>query len=366
MGKNPERKRIQWFNDGFVTVWTQRAEKCVMKKIVVFVTATIAFGLLLLPGCSKSNKTAPTVNNDTSMAASTTNGGSATAGPVDLKIKWQTGKKYDMEMDLNQVTDINVPGQPIHQELKLTQVLNYAPVKDLDNGGHQVELEFNRQNFDLSQNGKEILNYDSSQKTPTQPDSPAAPVAAAMQAMLGVPIDYTFAADGSVEKIEGIDSLTSRITAAVPDQRQRVSLQQLFDEDTLKQYGTFSKSLPDHPVNIGDSWSSSEDINTPTGVLTVDSTFTFKDWQQHNDHNCVHFLMTGDIKSKTASAAMVGAVVKVQKGIINGEFWFDPELGMFVDGDNKQDMTLNIATRGATFTEDMKQNVEMSLLSVDP
>jgi hypothetical protein len=336
-----------------------------MKKTVIL----LASSSLILLGCSKSNQSAPGANNNNSSnspAASSAGGGSVAAGPTELKLKWQTGKVYDMDMDLNQSSDIDYPGHPIHQELKLTQGLTYSPLKDLDNGGHQVELKFTRQNIDLTQNGKDIVSYDSTQKTPIQPGSPAAPVAAAMGAMLDAPLDYTFGPDGKVQKIDGIDSLTSKIAAAVPDQRQRASLQQLYDEDTMKQYGEFSQALPDHPVNVGDTWSSSQDVTSPAGVATVDGTYTFKDWEQHDGHNCAHILVNGDIKTKSANAAAIGAVVKIEKGTINGDTWFDPDLGMFVDSKTGQDMTLDITTRETSFTEHMKQNVGMSLVNVNP
>ncbi|HEV2331003.1 MAG TPA: DUF6263 family protein [Verrucomicrobiae bacterium] len=333
-----------------------------MKNIVILLTGSS----LILFGCSKSNNSAPGANNANSTAASSASSGAAGGGPAELKLKWLTGKQYDMQLDMNQSSDIDYPGHPIHQELKLTQGLSYSPLKDLENGGHQVELKFNRQNIDLTQNGKEIVSYDSTQKTPLQPGSPAAPVAAAMGAMLDAPLDYTFAPDGSVQKIDGIDSLAGKITAAVPDQQQRASMQQLYDADTLKQYGDFSHALPDHPVNIGDSWSSTEDINSPAGVMTVDGTYTFKNREQHDDHNCVHILVNGDVKTKSATASSLGAVVKIQKGTINGDAWFDPDLGMFVDSKTDQDMTLDITTRQTSFTEHMKQNIEMSLVSVNP
>lgn len=339
-----------------------------MKTITVRLAVTVACSSLMLLGCSKSNKSGPAANTGDNSAASSANGGSAASGPIALKIKWQAGKKYDMEMDLNRSMNVDVPGQqePQVTVTKLTQGLRYSPVKDLDTGGHQVELEFTSQNLDMTQNGKELVSYDSTQKTPIETNGPAAPVAAAMQAMMGAPLTYTFAADGSVEKIDGIDSLTSRVTAAVPNQRVRASLEQLFDEDTLKQYGQFAQSLPDHPINVGDSWSSSQDINTPIGVITADSTYTFKNWEQHNGHNCIHFLITGDLKSKTASAATIGLVIKIDKGTVKGDAWFDPDLGMFVDINTDQDLALNFTTRQTAFTGHQKQNTEVSLLSVNP
>ncbi|HTV40290.1 MAG TPA: DUF6263 family protein [Candidatus Sulfotelmatobacter sp.] len=339
-----------------------------MKTIAIRLTVAIACSSLLLLGCSKSNKSAPAANNGDSTAASSANGGSAPSGPVTLKVKWLTGKKYDMEMDLNRSMDMKIPGQPQTQETvtKLTQGLQYSPLKDLDSGGHQVELQITRQNLDITQNGKEFVSYDSTQSTPIEPGSPSAPVAAAMQAMMGAPLDYTIGADGTVEKIDGIDSMTSRIAAAVPDQRQRASLQQLYDENTLKQYGEFSESLPDHPINVGDSWTSSQDINTPIGVITADSTYTFKNWEQHNGHNCVHILITSVIKSKTSTAATIGIVVKIQKGTATGDAWFDPDLGMFVDINTGQDLALDFTTRQMEFSGRQKQSVELSLIGVNP
>jgi hypothetical protein len=88
--------------------------------------------------------------------------------------------------------------------------------------------------------------------------------------------------------------------------------------------------------------------------------------EQHNGHNCAHLVIAGDIKTKTATAAATGAVVKVKKGIISGDSWFDPELGMFVDVNTDQDLTLDITTRNMALTDHMKENVELSLVDVSP
>jgi hypothetical protein len=325
-----------------------------MNKIAILIVLCSA-GSLALAGCSKSK------NGSANSAGSNANGGGPAA---DLKIKWQAGKRYDMEMNLDQVSDISVPNQPIQQGLKLTQGLHYSPLKALDNGGNTVQLEFDSQNLSFTQNGKELVSYDSSDNAPIPTNSPAAPIAAVMRAMLNVPLVYTFGADGKLETIDGTDALMSRINAARPDQRQRMQLEQLFDQDTLKRYGQFSEGLPDHPVSPGDSWTSSQDINNTTGVMTVEATYTFKDWEQHNGHNCAHLLITGDIKTKSTSAATTGAVVTVKKGTINGDSWFDPELGMVVDVNSDQDLTMDIKTQTMTMADHLKQNVKLSLVNV--
>lgn len=336
-----------------------------MKKTVFVITLCLAAVALLAPGCSKPKKAGPSANNN-GAGGSSVNGGSAANGATDLKLKWQTGKRYDMEMDLNQSSDTDIPDRPATRtDIKLTQGMHYSLLKNLPNGGIQLEVEFDRQNFSLSQGDKEIINYDSTQKTPIDPNSPAAPVGKAMQAMLDVPLDYTIAADGTVQTIDGTNELMDRIKSAVPNARTRMSLDQLYDHDTLKRYCDFAQSLPDHPVSPGDSWTSSQDINNPVGVITVDATYTLKNFEQHNGHNCAHIAITGDIKTKSTSAANVGAVVTVKKGTITGEAWFDADLGMFVDIKSDQDITLDIKTRNMALTQHMKQNVDMSLVDVN-
>lgn len=327
-----------------------------MNKIVI-ITVLCAAGSLALVGCSKSK------NGSTSSGGSNANGGGPAA---DLKVKWQAGKRYDMEMDLNQSSDIAVPNRPINQVMKLTQGLHFSPLTNLDNGGSQVQMEIDSQSLSFSQNGKELVSFDSNDSAPVPTNSAARPVAAVMRAMLNVPLVYTFGADGKVESIDGTDVLVSRITTAMPNKQQRAQLEQLFDQDTLKRYGQFSEGLPDHPVSPGDTWSSSQDINNATGVMTVDANYTFKDWEEHNGHHCAHLLITGDIKTKTASAAMTGAKVTVKKGTITGDSWFDPDMGMLVDLNSDQDLTMDIQTQAMTMTDRLKQNIKLSLVDVSP
>jgi hypothetical protein len=326
-----------------------------MRPVAVIVALCLAGSALVLSGCSKSKSSA---------GSSGGSSGGGSSAPVALQIKWPAGKQFDMQMNLNQASDIAVPNQPIHQELKLAQGLQYSPVKELDNGGHEVKLEFQSQNMTFSQNGQELVNYDSNDNAATETNRPTKAVAAVVRALLDTPLVYTIAADGTVESIDGTDALMKRITTAVPDQQQRMQLQQMFDPDTLKRYGEISRGLPDHPVSPGDTWTSSQDVNNQTGVMTVDTTYTFKGMEQHNGHNCAHLGITGDIKTKTASAATTGAVVTVKKGIITGDSWFDPDLGMYVDINSDQDLTMNIQTRTMTLTDRLKQNVNLSLVDV--
>jgi hypothetical protein len=330
-----------------------------MKKIIaLLLLGTVAGGLLLSSGCSKPKKPAAASGSSADSTAAVV----AADSPVDMKIKWVAGKKYAMRMEFTQVTETKVPNQPepVKQEVKMTQDFNFSALKQLDNGGWELQLEFENQTMDVAQGGHSVLSFDSNENPAQETNNPIAPI---LRAMTGVHLQYYTDAAGKVEKMDGVDDLMKRI-AATGKPQQRAMFQQMFSEDTLKRYGSFSDALPNRSVNVGDSWSMKNDIVSTIGTLTIDMKYTFKDWEQHGDRRCAHVEATGDISSKSVSAATVGAAVEIEKGKVSGEMWFDPELGMIVDFNSDQKMALKVTTRQQTVTPQLTQKVRLSLVDV--
>lgn len=329
-----------------------------MKKIVILLSLVAVAGSALLSGCSKPKKAATQSGNSADSSATAV----AANGPVDMRIKWTAGKTFAMRMELNQGTEMKVPNQPdpVKQEVKLSQNFSLSALKKLDNGGWELELEFENETMEVLQGGRSVLSFDSNEKPAQETNNPVAPI---LRAMVGARLQYYTDADGKVEKMGGVDELMKRITASAKPQQVGM-FQQMFSEDTLKRYGSFSDALPNRIVNVGESWSVKNDIVATIGTLTLDMNYTFKNWEQHGDRKCAHVEAAGTIASKNASAAMVGAVVEVEKGKITGDFWYDPEAGMIVDVHNLQDMTLKITTRAQTMTQQLSQKVRVSLLDV--
>ncbi|MGH7988688.1 MAG: DUF6263 family protein [Limisphaerales bacterium] len=331
-----------------------------MKKSVVIFSLGVVTGCALLSGCSKSKNTATQSANSANSSATA----AAPAGPLDMKIKWAVGKKYSMKMEFNQSTKTDVPNQPqpVTQEVKLDQNYDISVLKELDNGGRELELEFENETMDVLQGGRSVMSFDSAQSSAEDTNNPAAPI---LRAMIGARIQYFTDANGKVEKMEGVDELMNRIDA-IGNPQQQANFKQMFSEDTLKRYCSFAEALPDHAVNIGDSWHLKKDVPSTIGVLAVDVKYTFKNWEQHDDRKCAHIEDTGEISSKSVSAAMTGAVVEIEKGKTSGDFWFDPELGMIVDVNTDQEMPMKITTRAQTMTSHLSQKIRVTLVDVTP
>ena len=329
-----------------------------MKKIITLVSLAAVTGGVLLSGCSKPQKTAAASGGSDASSATAV----AADGPVDMKIKWAAGKTFAMRMEMNMDTEMKVPNQPdpVKQNVKLTQNFSLSALKKLDNGGWELQLEFENETLEVLVGGRSVLTFDSNENPAQETNNPVAPI---LRAMVGARLQYYTDANGKVEKMGGLDELMKRI-AANGTERQRGMLQQMFSEDTLKRYGSFSEALPNRIVNIGESWSQKNDIVSTIGTLTMDMNYTFKNWEQHGDRKCAHVDAEGTIATKTVTAANVGAAVEVQNGKITGEFWFDPELGMIVDVHNNQDMTLKITTRTQNLSQQLSQKVRLSLVDV--
>jgi hypothetical protein len=329
-----------------------------MKKHVIILSLFVVAGSVLLSGCSKS-KTATTASGNNRNGSEATAVSLASDEPVDMKIKWTIGKKYPMHIELGQSTKTDVPNQPqpVVQEMNLTQDFDISPLKQLDGGGTQLELQFNNQAINVSQGGQTVLAFNSTQ-SPGQDGSD--PAVAVLRAMLGARIQYFTDANGKVERKEGVDALTKRI-AATGQPRAETAFKQMFGEDTLKRYCSFADGMPNRTIKVGESWPFQEDLPTSIGVLALDMKYTFKNWEQYSSRKCAHIVGAGRISTKTVSTA-TGAMVEVEKGTITGDFWFDPALGMIVGFNDMEDMALKITTRAQAMKTQFNQKMRYALV----
>ena len=282
-----------------------------------------------------------------------------TDGQSEMKINWMVGKKYVMHMELNQSTEPASPNpQQPKSEVNLAQDFDISPLKNLDDGGRQLELEFENEAIDVSRGGNKILSFDSAQNPAQDANNPIGPM---MRLMIGTHLQYFIDANSKVKKVEGVDELMNRISGGKP--QQEAMFKQIFGEGSLEQYATIGEWLPNRTVNVGESWSKKKDVTSSAGTLTVDMNFVFKNWEQHGDHKCAHIEETGDISTKTISNAS-GVVIKIENGKISGDVWFDPELGMIVEVNNNQDITMNVTTQTQTMRLQMTTKYRLTLVDV--
>ncbi|HEX3720251.1 MAG TPA: DUF6263 family protein [Verrucomicrobiae bacterium] len=280
----------------------------------------------------------------------------AMGGPVDMRIKWEVGKKYSLRMEANQQAETKMPNQPqpVKSGFDATENFDISAVSKLDNGGRQLELEFGNVTMNVRSGGRSLLSLDSAQGSP-RTQNPAA-------AIVGARLEYVTDPSGEVERFEGKDQLMKCIAGDAKSRAESI-FSQLFTEDQLKALVSFGDMMPNRVVNVGEKWSRKKDIVTSIGTVTIDMKFTFKDWERHDDYNCAHIEETARLTSKSVSTQQ-GAAIEIEKSKIFADIWFDPVLGMVVDAVSHRTQTLKVTTQAQTVMPEQTQTTRMMLLDV--
>jgi hypothetical protein len=298
-----------------------------------------------------------------------------TDGPVEFKLKWPKGERLEMSMNMTQNMLITIPGlpNPMKQDMDMGQDYGFKVLDDTPDGGHEVEMDFLGIRMKSLMGGKTLMDYDSAQKPSA--DHPGAPNTDVFGKIVGAKIRFFLDASNTVERTEGVDELVNSISTGAKADQQAI-FKSMYSEDHLKEMMSQYKFMPPTPVQVGDTWPVKSEVKTGMiGILVMDETFTFQDWEFHGKRNCARFDFQGAIKLKPDTEPNpMGMLVTMKDGDISGSTWFDPELGIAIDTTMNMDMNMTItvpqqgkqAAQGKTqtVTNQMTQVISVKLLSL--
>lgn len=319
-----------------------------MNKNKILIMVALAAGLAGA-GCNKAGK----LDQPSTFATP--------AGPVELKLKWPAGERVVQNLDLKETTEINVPGQPNPTKENITMGQKYAlAVLNQDpSGGHELEMEFLSVRMSVEMGGKAMLNYDSAKPSSADKKNPVADV---FNKVVGAKIRFFLDASNKVERMEGMDTLVQRLSTGKQDPSTD-SLKAMFNEGYFKQMVSANQFLPSKPVQPGDTWPVHMELPmTGLGTMMLDYNVTFKSWEMHGKRNCARLEYDGSIKlNSDATPAPGGLKLTIPEGTTSGVSWFDPELGIVIDSDMDQDMTVIMTLPGNPRTRAGGSGPEMIL-----
>jgi len=279
--------------------------------------------------------------------------------PVVMQTQWQVGKKYLMRQESIQTMDMKNPGQA-KQVQNQTETFYFFPIKKRDNNGWQLQLEFESLTLVVT-NGNHIAFAADSTQNPAQ--DARNPVGARFRKMTGARLEYFTDANGKVEKMNGYPELVTRV--AGEDQQERAAFKDIFNEIALEKYGSVGEdTVPRRVVKLGDRWAISLKVPSNAGNLQVDIKCAFKNWEQRAGHKCMHLTFTGAI-STDASSDAAALRIKIEKGKVAGDVWFDPELGIMVESVEDVNAQLKINQNGQIVTAPLNEKTRVTLITVE-
>ena len=327
-----------------------RSERIFAASLALAAIATVA-------GCSKSdNAKSPGQPNSGAQTVS-----ARPVGPVTLKVKWTAGKEYALRLEQSETVEFKVPDdpKPAKEVRKTTMDYSVSVLKELADGGCELEFKLTACKLDFTNGNRQTLNFDS--RRDARPN-PGDPVGTMFDKFIGEPVRLVLDTEGKVTRVEGVNELVGRVTGNGPPQIKGM-FKQMFNEDSLKQLGTVAEGLPDYPVNVGDHWPVNLELPNAIGIIVIHLTDTFKEWESRGGRQCVRIAFKGDISSRPGPNS-ANASAKLENGDISGETWFDPALGMVVQSDDTEEMPLQIKNRGRMITGQIHRKASRTLRDV--
>jgi hypothetical protein len=355
------------------------------KRISSFAAISAALLLMFAPGC-KRNSSDGSAPKDSKIT------GKPTDPAVAITPTWKPGNKYLMRLERAQVMPLpggggrrgplaNAGGEQNNAPLEVSYAQEYTLViTNADGAKRGIELEITGIELQTSRGEEVWINYDSQNKAaPKAQSNPMlTAVVAALDRLIGGKVHYLLTADGTVEKIEGVNEFIARADGTNTGRAFAPSmiLKQALNEDTFRQMVEFN-GAPKSDVKIGDSWPYSRDVNAPNvGKLNVSVSNTLKGWQQHEGVNCARVEFAGTITSSggATNRAMGGARINIKDGKVNGHYWYDPAIGLAREMQLKSTYTINASgpARGTNststnqFTAPVTDSTSMKLIEVKP
>ena len=297
-------------------------------------------------------------------AVTTLNG----ADTVELKQRWETGKKYIFTTQTSQQSTVTIGTVKAEQTAGMTMETSVSVRPYEDGKRKELTMRYDRVSMELLINGQK-LGYDSAK--PNEGTDPLG-LGKSVGALVGKELKILTDEKDTPAEVENYDEFVEQMKAA--GSPAGLDVTKMFTRpglvETLKQ-GSL-QAFPDHPVAPGDSWSFSTKVTmAQIGTVTVKGTYTFKGMTSHGGAQCAEIVTDGtlslELEGGDAEAAKLGA--KIIKGTMKGPVWFDPQLGMAREANLDHDLTISIKNpldaSGGDLAVPMKQTAKYTLTRIE-
>ena len=263
---------------------------------------------------------------------------------VELKLKWENGKRYVFEQKMSSAVSLSMGGVAIETASDMTQEMHYDVAAHED--GTEVKFSFESVKMDVSMNGQQQMSFDS-----TAEDG-GGPAAAMMAPVLEMEASVIYDEEGEVVAVKGLDGLQG--------------MEQLgMGKDTLEQMMTQASLLmPGGDMKPGDEWE--RKIEMPLGQLSkVPAVSTFKlkfEGMEEREGKQLAMISVGGSVSMGGEGEEAPPI-SLESKKMEGVMFFDAELGQLVESKMEMDLEMGLPA-GVPVAEDAPEKFPMSVVTL--
>ena len=296
------------------------------------------------------------------------------AQTVEIKPRWQVGKKISQSTQMDQTSTMAFGDQKMEQKIGVTMDTSMS-IRAHENGkGKRATVRYDRIAMDMNMMGQ-AMKYDSAKAG----DASADPLGLgkSLGIVVGKEIKIVLDEKDEVVDVENLDAMLKDMAAANP---MAGMLGQIFSKDAMKnlvRQGTLY-GAPGKPVKAGDSWPFTLSMPMPPlGKVSMDGTYTMKGQGDRGGAKCAELAMVGKLAIETAAAGasadaganpLAALGVTASGGTMTGTLWFDPALGICREALLNQDINLkmkNPQKPDESMEIPMKQVVKQTVTKVE-
>lgn len=256
---------------------------------------------------------------------------------IDIKPRWQVGKKYTQTSKTEEISTIEIGNQKMEQKVGMT-IESTLAIRLHENGKFKrVTMKYDRIAIAMSMAGQEI-KCDSAKAGDAESD----PLGAGKLVGILIGKEVKMVLDDKDEVIEvgNLDALLKQMAAADP---KASMFGELFNKDAMKNMIRQNSLLgaPGKPVKAGDAWPFTYSVSMePAGKVSIAGNYTMKGQSVRAGAKCAELAISGKIGIE---AAPTGATPGPgSAGTLSGSVWFDPALGICRDSETTRQMNLKV------------------------
>ncbi|MEZ6092044.1 MAG: hypothetical protein R3C05_29375 [Pirellulaceae bacterium] len=271
-------------------------------------------------------------------------GGIAQEKPVSLAWKFNRGESQKVEMLQNVDVQMSIAGQNVNSTTSNKSWMTWD-VSDVTKEGHAtIATTIDRMTLDIG--GAVEIHFDSDDKEKQEAQAEA--IAKMIRPLIGVEMRQKMLTTGKITEVTIPDSIKEAMDSMGTGGSQM--LESVSRNATLE--------FPEKALRAGDSWSNTFETKSAVGLVTVDTTYTYKGLVNVEDKP-LH-LFDVDLQMKFADGENPsGAKIEIVKQSTDGKMYFDAAAGRIDHSSVKQNVEMNISAGGQNIQQTMRQTIEM-------